>query len=468
MAPTFDPTNSDQTAPPGQSSRGRNGLRRLALLLVAALLAGCLGNPVKTTTEDPEQSTTTIPTPLPSTAAEPPPTPQAPEPVSVWSTLRDGFALPVQDHPRIDREVRRLTRSPVAFQALIVRSEPYLHHVLAAVTEAGLPAEIALLPAVESGFRAHAYSPNGAAGLWQFMPATGKMLGLNRDWWTDNRRDVEASTEAAITYLTKLHGRFDGDWMHALAAYNAGTGTVKRAIRLANKRRQPTDFWSLDLPGETDAYVPRLLALVRVVQDPEAYGVDLPEIQDMPYFTSVATGGQIDLSVAAKLAGIPVEDLLRLNPAYRRWATHPQGPHALLVPVGLAPAFEQALAELPDDRRLRWHRHQIVRGDSLIKIARQYDVSVAAIKQTNRLKDSRIRAGRDLLIPVSEGLDVSIAEASNSQAKQRVRYRVRRGDSLWTISRRFEVSIADLRRWNQVGRYLQPGDRLTLYIDPDA
>jgi membrane-bound lytic murein transglycosylase D len=465
MALAVDPSDSDQTAPPGQSAEKLGPARWLSVSLASLALAGCLGAPVKPT---PEPSTQTTPDPVVLAPATAPAEVLPVETPSIWVTLPEGFALPEQDHPRIEREIRRLTRSPVAFQALLLRSEPYLHHVTREIDAADLPSELALLPAVESGFRTHAYSPNGAAGLWQFMPATGKMLGLERDWWVDNRRDVEASTQAAIVYLKTLYERFDGDWMHALAAYNAGTGTVKRAIRNAKKRGKPTDFWSLDLPGETDAYVPRLLALVRVVRDPASYGVALPEIDDEPFFAAVDTGGQIDLHVAAKLAGLPIEDLLRLNPAYRRWATHPLGPHRLLVPVEQAETFEQAIAELADDQRLRWQRHRIVPGDSLIRIARQYDVSVAAIKQTNQLKDSRIRAGRDLLIPLSDSLDVSIAEASNNQARQRVRYKVRRGDSLWRISRRFEVSIADLRRWNQIGRYLQPGERLTVYIDPDA
>jgi membrane-bound lytic murein transglycosylase D len=469
MAAAIDLRDSDQTDPPGQSSPRASWIRALVLLALLVLLAGCQSTAVRPSaepavepavadTEDDEQGP-------PATVVEPP---APPVDLSIWPALRSGFALPPQTHPRIDREVKRLTRSPVALQALLLRSEPYLHHVLAAVRDAGLPTEIALLPAVESGFRTHAYSPNGAAGLWQFMPATGQMLGLDRDWWVDNRRDVRASTQAAIVYLQRLHERFDGDWLHALAAYNAGTGTVSRAIRRARSRNAPTDFWSLDLPGETDAYVPRLLALTRVVRDPQAYDVSLPEIDDTPYFVAVDTGGQIDLGVAAKLAGVPAEDLLRLNPAYRRWATHPDGPYSLLVPVDTGPAFEQALASLPDDQRLRWQRHRIARGDSLIKIARQYDVSVAAIKQTNQLKDSRIRAGRDLLIPLSDNLDAGLMLASNNKARQRVRYEVRRGDSLWKISRRFQVSVADLRRWNQVGRYLRPGERLTVFIDPDA
>jgi membrane-bound lytic murein transglycosylase D len=468
MRPAIGLQDSEQTVPAGQSPLPRFIARALAVSALLGLVSGCA-----TTGIDPEpverDSAAIQPKPQAPPAAAPPVEPAPPAtPPTVWATLREGFAFPPAQHPRIQREIARLTRSPAALDGLLERGEPYLHFIAEAVREAGLPAEIALLPAVESGFRAYAHSPNGAAGLWQFMPATGQMLGLERDWWYDGRRTVTDSTHAAITYLSRLHRRFDGDWLHALAAYNAGARTVSRAIRQARRRGRPTDYWSLDLPRETDNYVPRLLALVRVVRSPEAYGVALPEIVDQAYFASVDTGGQIDLSVAAELAGVPIEELLRLNPGYRRWASRPGGPHKLLVPTASAASFKQAIAGLPDDQRLRWQRHRIAPGENLIRIARQYGVSVQAIKQTNGLNDSRIRAGKDLLIPLSASVDGLLAGTSNSLAKQRVQYRVRRGDSLYKIARRFQVSIADLRRWNSVGRYIRPGERLTVYIDPDA
>jgi membrane-bound lytic murein transglycosylase D len=293
------------------------------------------------------------------------------------------------------------------------------------------------------------------------------MLGLEQDWWFDKRRTVRASTNAAIEYLTRLHARFDGDWLHALAAYNAGAGTVRRAIRIAGRRGEPTDYWSLDLPGETEHYVPRLLALAIVVSAPEAYGLDLPEILDRPYFAAASTRGQIDLNVAAELAGITVEELLALNGGHKRWSSGPDGPHELLLPITHLEVFEQGLAALPSDKRLRWRHHRIRRGDSLNRIAREHGVSVDAIRRSNGLEDSRIRAGEDLVIPLSEDVIVAAAN-SNRNARQRLHYRVRRGDSLYTIARRYQVTVAELKRWNRVGRYIQPGDRLTLFIDPDV
>ena len=465
MALAIGPRDSDQSARAGQSS----GRWFAVVAVVAALLTGCAGLDPKP--EVPEVAADPVDRPPPMVLAEPVPCETEPAAVPdplIWTRLRAGFALPRFEHPRIDREVRRLTRSKAALDALLQRAEPYLYHILTTVEEAGLPTEIALLPAVESGFRPYAYSPNGAAGLWQFMPATGRMLGLERDWWYDGRRSLPESTRAATVYLGRLLERFDGDWLHALAAYNAGSAKVGRAIRRARRRHEETAFWALDLPGETDAYVPRLLALVRVVDSPETYGVSLPPITDRPFFDVVDTGGQIDLSLVAELAGLPIDTVMRLNPGYRRWATRPEGPHRLLVPKDSVQSLSERLAELPAEQRLRWQRHRIAPGENLILIARRYGVTVEAIKRSNDLTDSRIRAGRDLLIPLSEAVDADRAMASIERRRQRVWYEVRRGDSLWTISRRFQVSVADLRRWNRVGRYLQPGERLTVFVDPDA
>jgi membrane-bound lytic murein transglycosylase D len=447
--------------------------RATIVLAVALLLSGCLGQPLRPDTAAVADDAEAQIPPLPATALhEGDPldgsmTLQAVAPPPIWNRLRAGFELMDIEHPRIAHEIRRLQRAPDAFRALMVRSEPYLHHILDQIENAGLPTEVALLPAVESGFRPFAYSPDGAAGLWQFMPATGRMMGLKQSWWFDKRRSVRASTEAAIDYLNRLNARFDGDWPQTLAAYNAGSAKVGRAIRKARRHRKPTDFWSLDLPGETDRYVPRLLALARVVSDPGKYGLELPYIVDQPYFSIASTAGQIDLNVAAGVAGLPVETLLGLNAGHRRWATNPDGPHELLLPTAKVDAFEVAVAALENEKRLRWQRHKVRPGDSLNRIARQYDVTVAAIRRSNDLKNSRLRAGSHLLIPLSDPVSLATS-GSHLQSRQRLRYRVRKGDSLYTIARRFQVTIRDLKRWNRVGRYIRPGERLTVFVDPDA
>lgn len=386
-------------------------------------------------------------------------------PAPIWSRLPKGFQLSGIAHPRIEREIQRLRRSPQSVHTLMARSEPYLHFILDRIEAAGLPTELALLPAIESGFRPYAYSPDGAAGLWQFMPATGRMMGLRQNWWHDKRRTVRASTDAAIDFLGRLNARFAGDWPHTLAAYNAGATKVARAIRRAERRGTTTDFWSLDLPGETDRYVPRLLALARLIANPQDHGIELPPIEDRPYFAIATLPGQIDLTVAAGIAGMPVEDLLNLNAGHRRWAMAPDGPHELLLPAEKVVKFEAAASALSPEKRLRWQRHRIKPGESLNRIARAYSVPADAIRKANKLANARVRAGEELLIPLSDS--VTFAQ-DDYLSRQRMRYRVRRGDSLYKIARRFQVSIKDLKRWNRVGRYIRPGERLTVFIDPDA
>lgn len=457
---------------PGQRGQWVRRAPALTLLgLSVSLLGGCFNSapekPLQPITHagqlpcgKPVDLQTNINAPAPRESAE------TLETQDIWARLLTRYQLTGISHPRIEKELQRLMHSPVSFNALIARSQPFMHHITEQVEKRDMPAEIALLPAVESGFRPYAYSPDGAAGLWQFMPATGRWLGLRQNWWYDGRRDVLASTEAALDYLESLNKRFDGDWLHALAAYNAGGGTVSRALRKARKANASTEFWDLDLPGETDRYVPRLLALAKIIADPGRYGLALPSLENKPYFTEVTTGGQIDLKVAAKLAKIPLEEMLALNPGYNRWTTLPDGPHRLLLPIDNAELFTQALAKLPSDERLRWKHHRIAKGDNLGKIARQHSVSVKAIQQANGLKDHRIRLGKTLMIPLSESVTSTASARNLGATRSRVRYQVRKGDSLYKIARKFQVKIADLRRWNRVGRYLKPGQRLTVYVDP--
>ena len=226
-----------------------------------------------------------------------------------------------------------------------------------------MPAEIALLPIVESAYDPFAYSHGRAAGLWQFVPATGKRFGLKQDWWYDGRRDILDSTAAALDYLQYLHKRFKGDWLLALAAYNSGEGTVSKAQRKNRKKGKPVGFWDLALPGETRDYVPKLIALKQLVATPSVYGIKLEGVPNRPYFAVVETAAQIDLAVAADLAGLELDKLYRLNPGFNQWATSPDGPHRLLIPVDQADMFRQAVA---DNELDRWLHHLPVRaGDTV-------------------------------------------------------------------------------------------------------
>ncbi len=430
----------------------------------------------------------TTPLVTPKIAKSRPVDPAGDEPL-IWPRIRHGYALPQPDDSRIDREVDWLQRHPDYLSRVSERAKPYLFHIMEEVEIRGLPLELALLPIVESAFQPFAYSPGRASGIWQFIPATGRRYGLKQNWWYDGRRDITASTKAALDYLQALYDQFDGNWLHALAAYNCGEGNVHKAIRRNQRKAKPTDFWHLKLPRETKSYVPRLLAVAKIIADPGQYGVELAPIDNRPYLELVETDGQIDLALAADLAGLSLDELYRLNPGYNRWATDPKGPHYLLLPITRAEEFRHRLTTIPNQQRVHWERHKIRNGETLIHIARRYHTTVKVLKESNHLRNSRIRAGHSLTVPVAvKSLDKYLISA-NSRRKdprsqfvpraktantilpggttRKVRYTVRNGESLWKISQRFKVSIVDLREWNRLreGKYLQPGQKLNLYVD---
>ena len=395
--------------------------------------------------------------------------------------LTAGFALPDHDHPRAVRERDWFVRHPDYLDRVVERARPYLHLIVEEVEARGMPGEIALLPVIESAFQPFAYSHGRAAGLWQFIPSTGRLYGLKQNWWYDGRRDVKAATGAALDYLQKLNADFDGDWLLSLAAYNAGEGTVMRAVRRNAKAGKPTDFWSLKLPRETTAYVPKLLGVSAVFGDPAAFGIDLPRVDDAPVLAEVETGGQIDLARAADLAGISVDELYLLNPAFNRWATDPDGPHTLLLPRDKADTFRTQLASLEPEGRLQWRRHRIRSGENLGLIAQRYRTTPAVLRQVNQLDGDMIRAGHHLLIPVASRPNNAYTHSAGqrqarvtankpSAGSQRVTHTVRGGESLWSIGRRYGVSTRSLARWNGMGSRdtLAVGRDLTVWLPPQA
>lgn len=321
-------------------------------------------------------------------------------PAEIWDRLRSGFTLPLSNDPEFRRVLAQYQKHPAAVARLLQRGEPYLFYILNRVEERGLPAELALLPCVESAFDPHATSPVGAAGLWQFMPETAESLGLSQDFWYDGRLDVIDATDAALDYLTELYDTF-GDWPLALAAYNAGSARVQRAIAQNRSEGKPVDFWHLPLPAETRGYVPRLIALRAVVRHPDKYHVTLPSLPDTRYFTRVDTQGRIDLQVAAQLAGVSEEEIRRLNPAILRPSTPPDRPSLLLIPKASERLFGERLARLPEEERIRSVRHRILRGDTLGTIARHYQTTVERLLKANHLKNTEIIAGEFIVVPGS-------------------------------------------------------------------
>lgn len=377
-------------------------------------------------------------------------------PADLWQRLRDGMTLTGKhQHPRLDKQLKWYANHQSHFDRVFERAEPYLYHITNAVEAKGLPLELALLPVVESAFDPFAYSHSHAAGLWQFIPGTASRFGLERNWWYEGRRDVVASTDAAIKYLTYLNKLFDGDWLLALAAYNSGEGTVRRAIKRNKRAGKPTDFWSLKLPRETRAYVPQLLAVSAIVQNPDAYKIQLGAMPNTPYFAAVDCGAQIDLAHAAKMADIPVDTLYKLNPAYNRWTTAPGDQHTLLLPIDKVEAFEQALRTTPRSQWVATREYVVQSGDTLSRIASKHNVSIADLRKENQLKRDLIRVGQIIKVPGSGGFS-PLNGSANSY------YRVASGDSLWDIARAHKVRVKDLRAWNNLAPkdHIQPGQQL--------
>lgn len=480
----------------------------------------------------------------------------------LFDRIRAGYALPDTQHYAVNREVEWYRSRPDFLDRTFRRGARYLHHIVTEIERRDMPLELALLPVVESAFNPVAYSRSHAAGLWQFIPSTGKYYGLTQNWWIDERRDVLRATDAALNYLQYLHRYFNGDWYLAIAAYNGGEGTVSRAVKRNAEAGRATDFFSLDLKAETRDYVPKLLAISRIVADPPAYGLSFAAIPNQPYFDVVDPGKQIHLGEASELAGISRDDMFALNPAFNRMTTPPSGPHRLLLPVERVEPFRVALASGTGAQRVAVaaaepppdSRHRVRSGESLTGIARQYGVSVESMRARNGLRGSVIHPGDILVIPrggaaastpVAEARPDIVAQlperlppagrataaptksaaapstrahqvkpgetlwgvarkygvtvpalaaangmTSNSQLvagtrlqipgagaasaaapaaeSSRMTYEVRRGDTLTQIAQRFNVSVEQLKAWNQIRQAgsLRAGQKIVVYVDP--
>ena len=394
----------------------------------------------------------------------------------IWLLLKDSLEF--------DRHLNRnsvlqktawFARNQEYITRVAERAEPYLFHIITKLKERNMPLDIALLPIVESAYQPFAYSPARASGIWQFIPGTGKHYGLKQNWWYDGRRDIVAATDAALDYLENLHKRFNGNWFHALAAYNSGEGNVERAIRKNKAKGKKTDFWSLHLPRETRNYVPSLLAIAEVLKYNDKYKIKFKTIANKPYFESVDIGSQIDLSTVSKLTGLTMDEVYTLNPGFNRWATAPNGPHRLLIPVDKAASFKQKIAAIPKSERITWKKHVIRSGESLGVIASRYLTSVSALKEANRLRSNRIRAGHTLLIPsAKESKKYYTLSADSRKFKglkttgdgKRYIYSVKRGDNLWDIGRHYGISVSQLTRWNGISKksVLRLGQKLTVWV----
>jgi membrane-bound lytic murein transglycosylase D len=435
---------------------------------------------------------------------------------TVWERLFSLYSLPEIDNERVDHAVDWYLQHPASLAIIQQRAEPYLHLILDEVEAKNIPGELALLPVVESAFVPDAYSKAEASGLWQFIPSTGEEYGLEQNAWYDGRRDIYASTQAATTYLKELSETFDGDWLLALASYNCGKGNVRKSIEKNEDRYLPTDYWSLNLPNETQDYVPRLLAIAKIFAHAEEYNIHLQHIPNKPYLEMVDIKSPLDLHKAAQLANTPYDKFLKLNPGFNRSCTAPQGPHRLLVPVEHAQSFRQNLASLPYDERVNMKQyfnetrvaqirheeeprikrdsykpkennlitasirheqimpaastHYKVRaGESLSGIASKNHTTIQSLRLVNHLANSSVQSGTTLLIPATNQpahlpLMVAKATLAKSKAPNNQLYAIKKGDTFWNISQRFSVTPKDIAQWNNITlkTALVPGRKLAI------
>lgn len=471
----------------------------------------------------------------------------------LWERIRSGFALTELDSPLVQEHEAWYANRPDYVQRTVERSQRYLFHIVEEVEKRGMPTEIALLPIIESAYNPKAYSTSHASGIWQFIPSTGKHFGLDQNLLYDGRRDILAATDAALDYLQKLYNMF-GSWELALAAYNWGEGSVSRAIAKNQAHGEPTDYLSLRMPPETRNYVPKLIAVKNIVMNPSAYGLTLNTIPNSPYFATVKLKQHMDVAVAARLAEVPLDEFVALNPAYNKplvagigkptlllpvdkinsfslnlenyerplssWQTYTPlrgeklaaiaqrfgisltrlkeinsirgrkkqiASQTLLVPVtksGNAPAL---IAHIPEPEAVdksagsgRKITHTVARGDTVLNIAKRYGMSVAELKSRNGLKSNSLARGQSLTVLVSskqKSEKIQVVSNKSETAKgpkvakntapkgKHTHYVVKRGDTVFSIARRFDVAVNDLQRWNKIpaSNNLQPGNTLVVY-----
>ena len=408
--------------------------------------------------------------------------PERIEPADLWIALAAEFTLAAPARAEVAQEVLAYQRQQRFLTEVSARAEPYLFYLANELRRRQMPLELALLPILESGYNPSLTSPYGAAGLWQLMGGTGTKLGLQNSPWRDQRLDIVASTTAALNYLQSMQRHFDGDWLLTIAAYNAGSGTIDRAVANRGGAANPRDVWSLELTAETRRLVARWLALCEIFHAPTHHGIRLAAVPNRPYFSAVALTQATDLARLAVLAKVAAPEFARLNPGFHRGHTGPALPVEVLLPVAAAaslspptlalaasaPPATAVVASAPAARQASSPKTYTIRpGDSLWTVARHFDLHVADLERLNGLRrTSPLHLGQR--ITLGEGAQPARAVAlvhALTATKNLVRYRVRNGDSWWTISRQFKVTVPQLLTWNRRGSSpaLQPGQQILVY-----
>jgi len=389
-----------------------------------------------------------------------PPAPAAHVYADLWERIRAGFAMPELPTPLVEEKERFYLQRPDYLQRMFSRGNRYLFHIVEEIERRGMPTELALLPFVESAMNPTALSSAQAAGLWQFIPSTGRAYNLQQDWWVDNRRDVVKSTEAALDYLQKIYALAGNDWFLALASYNWGENAVARAMRRNESRGLPTDYLSLTMPAETRQYVPKLIALKNIVLHATELGVQLPALRNEPYFVTIEKTRPIDLALAAKFAGMSVAEFVALNPAHNRPVIAASRNNQIKLPADRLDAFLAAVERHGKESRAfaTWQPHTLQKGETIESLARRAGISAAELLDANDLRRGQhILAGTRILAPQRSVEDETRLEGFEGPRvyelveRPAAWHRLRRGDTLASVARRYGTSVAALRSWNRVG-----------------
>ena len=472
-------------------------MKRLAPLL-ALLLQACVSAPVVEPAPAPEPVAVPAPSPVPPVAKPSPPVvkptpppiaarpaPEAPKvaaepakpPVSavikppaelddLWVRVRAGFTIKDLTGPLVKQKTKQYAARPEYLQRILARSKLYLYHIVEEIERRGMPMELALLPMVESAFNPMAYSRAHASGIWQFIPGTGRRFELEQNAWYDGRRDIVDSTNAALDYLTKLHAMY-GDWHLALASYNWGENAVRRAVNKNKAAKKKTDYASLRMPKETRHYIPKLQALENIIADPAAFGIDLDAIPNQPYFAVVNETPDIDVHLAARLAEMPIQEFIALNPGFSRPLIRSSATRRIILPAEKLVAFYENLDNFDEAALVSWKVYQPERGEKLEAIAKRFEISLAQLKRVNGIHPSSSKVPSELVVPINDDAKASLDDLPlmygppiPHQGPARAVHVVKAGDTLGSIAARYRVSVASLKSGNQLGKFLQVGQKI--------
>jgi membrane-bound lytic murein transglycosylase D len=377
-------------------------------------------------------------------------------PDDLWQRIREGFAMSDLDNAVVREKTAYYAARPEYLQRIFDRSRIYLYHIVQELEKRGLPTELALLPMVESAFNPMAYSRAHASGLWQFIPGTGRRFELQQNWWYDGRRDIVESTKAALDYLTFLY-EMHGDWHLALASYNWGEGAVARAIAKNRAAKLPTDYWSLSMPAETRQYIPKLQALKNIIANPAPLGIRLDPIPNQPYFTTYTKLRDIDVQLAAKLAEMPVEQFIALNPGFSRPIIRAALTPRIVLPADKVDVFHENLTKYDAASLVSWKTYHPKKGESFESIAKRFAMSLGQLKEVNGISP-RMRTVPNLLVVPSSRVALEARKLPLMYAPpipilmRRIFHTVKPGETLVSIARRYGVALEDMKRWNPGAR----------------